>query len=58
MTGALATLRAAKGGIPDGERGGRNRLVARGYMGQQRPGEQVKGVKTASEGRAVEASGN
>ena len=57
MTEALATSRAAKGGRPDGGRYGRNRLVARGCKGQQRPGEQVKGGKSASAGRVVEAGG-
>ena len=41
-----------------GGQGRRNGLAARGYRGQQGPGEQVKGGKTASAGRAVEAGRN
>ena len=57
MTGAIEISRAEKGGQPDGVRDGRNRIVARGCRGQQRPGEQVEGRKTVSTGRAVEAGG-
>ena len=48
FTGTLETSRAANGGIQDGGRGRRNRLVVRGCRGGQGPGEQVKGNKTAS----------
>ena len=55
MTGALAKLRAAKGGKPDGGKDIRNRLVVRGCMGRQGPGEKVEGGKTASAGQEVKA---
>ena len=57
MTGALATSRAAKGEKPDRGRDNRSGLVARGYRVQQVPWDQVKGGKTSSAGREVEANG-
>ena len=50
--------RAVKGGRPDGVRGGRIGIAERGCRGQQGPGEQVEGGKTASAGRAAESGGN
>ena len=47
-----------KGGQPDRGRGGRNGLVARGCRGLQGPEKKVKGDKTDSAGRAVEAGRN
>ena len=58
MTGALVTTREEKGGRLDRGQGSRNGLAAQGCRGQQGPGEQVKNVKTASAGWAVEAVGN
>ena len=52
-----ATSRAAEGGRLDRGRDGRNGLIARGCRGQQGPGEQVEGGKTAIAGQAVEAGG-
>ena len=50
--------RAVKGGRPDGVRGGRIGIAERGCRGQQGPGEQVEGGKTASAGRAAESGRN
>ena len=44
--------------MPDRGQGGRNGLAARDCRGQQGPGGQVEGGKTASAGRAVEAGRN
>ena len=50
MTGALVTTREEKGVILDRGQGSRNGLAAQGYMGQERPGEQVNDGKTAIAG--------
>ena len=57
-SGTPASSRVEKGGITEGVRGGRNRLVAQGCRGREGPEDQVDGGKTASARRAVEAGGS